>query len=363
MNPSAGGAHFLDDFNYIHPEAVELRSLLAKAYSRKQDIPVLLERAGLDTSYIDLDQAPIYVWQDALRQAFNALLLRPLLELVLADKDRRKYHDRIKELMDPAPVVEAPIVEAPARGAPGMPVLAGSDLDSGDVERILGSASTLIDMGLLAGAFRVSPAVARLEVHSGGQRFHGTGFLLDAPGEPLLLTNHHVLFDLSADGRRASRVDAWFSYETGPDGAPMKPRVVSGDPSTIVGVAKHDWAAVRLASPLPEDYPRLALRAPRPLEVNDPVFIIQHPRGLVKQIGLTRNQVQHVDDNVVQYLTDTDGGSSGSPVFNDRWEVAALHHRWVEIPQQGGRPPAYRNQGIRIERVREGLVAAGLLPA
>ncbi|WP_437321769.1 trypsin-like peptidase domain-containing protein [Sorangium sp. So ce385] len=363
MTPPAGAVHFLDDFNYIHPEAVELRSLLAKAYSRKQDIPVILERAGLDTSYIDLDQAPIYVWQDALRQASDALLLRPLLELVLADKDRKKYHDRIKELMEPAPVVEAPIVEAPVAGGPGLPSFAGPDPESGDVERILGSTSNLVDMGQLAGAFRVSPAVARLEVHSGGQRFYGTGFLLDAPGEPLLLTNHHVLFDLSAGGRKASRVDAWFAYETGPDGAPRQARVVAGNPATIEGVAEHDWAAVRLASPLPEDYPRLALRPSRPLSENDPVFIIQHPRGLVKHIGLTRNQVQYVDHNVVQYLTDTDGGSSGSPVFNDRWEVAALHHRWVEIPQQNGRPPAYRNQGIRIERVREGLVRAGLLPA
>ncbi|WP_437564342.1 trypsin-like serine peptidase [Sorangium sp. So ce542] len=358
MSPPAGTAHFLDDFNYIHPEAVELRSLLAKAYSRKQDIPVILERAGLEPSYIDLEQAPIYVWQDALRQASDALLLRPLLDLVLADRDRKKYHDRIKELMEPAPVVEAP-----AAGAPGVPGLAGPDPDSGDVERILGGASSLIDMGQLAGAFRVSPAVARLEVHAGGQRFYGTGFLLDAPGEPLLLTNHHVLFDLGAGGRPVSRVDAWFSYETGPDGAPRQPRVVPGDPSTIVGSAEHDWAAVRLASPLPGDYPRLALRPSRPLSEGDPVFIIQHPRGLVKHIGLTRNQVRYVDDSVVQYLTDTDGGSSGSPVFNDRWEVAALHHRWVEIPQQNGRPPAYRNQGIRIERVREGLVRAGLLPA
>ena len=26
------------------------------------------------------------------------------------------------------------------------------------------------------------------------------------------------------------------------------------------------------------------------------------------------------------YSTDTEAGSSGSPVFNDQWEVVALHH-------------------------------------
>jgi V8-like Glu-specific endopeptidase len=108
-------------------------------------------------------------------------------------------------------------------------------------------------------------------------------------------------------------------------------------------------------------YPRLSLDPARPPEEGDRVYIIQHPEGLPKQIGMHRNLVVHVDDRVVQYLTDTKGGSSGSPVFNDRWGVVALHSRWVEVPRADGRASMFRNQGVRIERVREGLASAGII--
>ncbi|WP_437319663.1 effector-associated domain EAD1-containing protein [Sorangium sp. So ce385] len=131
MTPPGAAKHFLDDFKYAHPEAVELRGLLAKAYRRAQDIEVLLEGAGLDLSYIDTDQAPIHVWQDALRQASDALRLRPLLDLVLADGSRKKYHDRIRELMEPAPIVEAPVVDAPGVRALAVPDSASGVLPPG----------------------------------------------------------------------------------------------------------------------------------------------------------------------------------------------------------------------------------------
>jgi endonuclease G len=184
---------------------------------------------------------------------------------------------------------------------------------------------------------------------------------VDAPGAPVVLTNHHVLFDWSDGERRASRVEVWFSYETGVDG-PKPVSAARADPTTIVGRRDTDWAIVRLAEPMPAGWPSLSLRPSSPPEVDTPAFIIQHPGGRMKQVGLTRNQIQLVDERVVHYLTDTEAGSSGSPVFNDRWEVIALHHRWVAIPQQRRRPPVHRNEGIRIERVREGLVAAGVLP-
>ena len=62
---------------------------------------------------------------------------------------------------------------------------------------------------------------------------------------------------------------------------------------------------------------------------------------------------------MVQYLTDTYAGSSGSPVFDERWRLVALHHRWVKYKRQG--EIEYRNQGRRITRVAAGLSAAGIL--
>jgi V8-like Glu-specific endopeptidase len=70
------------------------------------------------------------------------------------------------------------------------------------------------------------------------------------------------------------------------------------------------------------------------------------------------NVVRFVDDAVLQYWTDTEAGSSGAPVFDEEWNVVALHHRWVERDVDG--TMEFRNQGQRIERVVEELVAAGL---
>ena len=60
------------------------------------------------------------------------------------------------------------------------------------------------------------------------------------------------------------------------------------------------------------------------------VVIIQHPGGGQKQIAIAHNLVTYFDDNSVQYLTDTMPGSSGSPVFNEAWEVIApAPQRWL----------------------------------
>jgi endonuclease G len=57
--------------------------------------------------------------------------------------------------------------------------------------------------------------------------------------------------------------------------------------------------------------------------------IIQHPSGGDKQIALRENQLLKIDTHTLWYRTDTSPGSSGSPVFNDVWQVVALHHSGV----------------------------------
>ena len=68
-----------------------------------------------------------------------------------------------------------------------------------------------------------------------------------------------------------------------------------------------------------------------------PECIIQHPSGERKQLALRENQVVDVLDNFLHYRTDTSPGSSGSPVFNDQWEIVALHHSGVPKKDAQGR--------------------------
>ena len=56
------------------------------------------------------------------------------------------------------------------------------------------------------------------------------------------------------------------------------------------------------------------------------VNIIQHPNGEPKQLVLRNNEIVDTLDYFLTYKTDTSPGSSGSPVYNDQWEVVALHH-------------------------------------
>jgi len=71
--------------------------------------------------------------------------------------------------------------------------------------------------------------------------------------------------------------------------------------------------------------------------VGEYVTIIQHPEGKRKQIALRENQVVDMLDDFAHYRTDTAPGSSGSPVFNDQWEIVALHHSGVPKKDSQGR--------------------------
>ncbi|MFN9660527.1 MAG: lipase family protein, partial [Cyanobacteriota bacterium] len=65
------------------------------------------------------------------------------------------------------------------------------------------------------------------------------------------------------------------------------------------------------------------------LLVGETVNIIQHPNCEPKQMAIRHNQVVDALELFLHYQTDTDPGSSGAPVFNDQWEVVALHHSGV----------------------------------
>lgn len=57
------------------------------------------------------------------------------------------------------------------------------------------------------------------------------------------------------------------------------------------------------------------------------VTILQHPDGDPLQIALRENKVVEAsqEEFVIRYRADTAHGSSGAPVFNDQFQIAALH--------------------------------------
>ena len=96
-------------------------------------------------------------------------------------------------------------------------------------------------------------------------------------------------------------------------------------------------------------------------KVGDLAYILQHPGGQQKRLGFVRNMISDVTPGVVRYLTDTEPGSSGAPVFDASGRVIALHHKGGTPQEVLGKPPVAKNEGIRISRVLERLKATGVV--
>ncbi|MFJ7067678.1 trypsin-like peptidase domain-containing protein [Streptomyces sp. NPDC101115] len=216
--------------------------------------------------------------------------------------------------------------------------------------------------GFVAGA-----AVARVTVppYESGQQLHpayphvGTGWLI-APG--LLVTNHHVVNARNGIGggrKRAAEEDLQLQvrnsrtrFDYGADQAETEEATASG---LVAWDEELDYAVVRLTTAQPE---RMVLRVattPCQAQGNAPqaVNIIQHPKGMPKRVALRNNLVYQADEKNLAYFTDTQGGSSGSPVFTDRWTVVALHRgaRRVSDLDYQGRTTAVVNVGTQMSRI------------
>lgn len=198
------------------------------------------------------------------------------------------------------------------------------------LERLIGGNDLQGVHYLTIGAFRAR-SVCRIVVHDtyGEPMEYGTGFLV-APG--VLMTNQHVIRSSSFAGRSVAQ----FDYELDATGQERK-RVdfaCLAAPTPVTVPEPFDFALVAV-SPMStdgarriDDYGYLALNpTPGKAVVGEYLTIIQHPNGERKQVCVRENKLLEYDDSLPRliYATDTVGGSSGSPVFNDRWQVVALH--------------------------------------
>lgn len=221
------------------------------------------------------------------------------------------------------------------------------------LELILDDNATLLPFHFLRTGDRLGRAVVKLLRGDGAA---GTAFLV-APG--ILLTNNHVLPDASA----AALTIALANFEAAPPGTTQgRPAPVPLDPDALfVTNAELDFTfcGVRGLDFLGS----IALdRDSRNIAASETVNIIQHPRGRPKEVALRDNKVVKADGVVIHYECSTEPGSSGSPVFNNRWEPVALHHASVKTephdldPGPLADPSAiptsrYLNEGIRISAI------------
>lgn len=227
----------------------------------------------------------------------------------------------------------------------------------GQLERTVGTADFLsvryLDDGVAA-----ARAVGRINIRSSdGTTGYGTGSMVSPR---LMLTNHHVL----PDAITAQRSFVEFNYQDGPGGALVQTVPLQFAPG-IFFIADHelDFALVAVdgtAEQLAQFGFNPLTAAQGTVAIGEPVTIVQHPRGERKQVVVRENKTIDIPERHLHYEADTEPGSSGSPVFNNQWEVIALHHASVPTPTN----PQYKflNEGVRISRILNHLTDAALPP-
>lgn len=242
------------------------------------------------------------------------------------------------------------------------------------LERIINENDLLSITFLRRGAV-VSKSVGRVVVRNQFGRFdgYGTGFMVSPR---LMLTNNHVLRTPAGAAQSSIQFDY---YETAP-GQPTTPSSYRLEPQVFFQTDFDlDYTLVAVAERNEQGH-KVRDRGWNPLipqsgkaVVGERVNIIQHPGGEPLQVAIHDNKIVDLVDAFLHYTTDTNRGSSGSPVYNDQWEVAALHHAGVvERDAQGrilmlngepwngsdatvGQISWVSNEGVRISSIVEHL--------
>jgi S1-C subfamily serine protease len=196
----------------------------------------------------------------------------------------------------------------------------------------------------------------------------GTGFLVRArdlgvaaSDELVVLTNFHVVNENGVSpGIRPE--DAEIVFE-------------AADPETKYTVDKVLWnsppeqfdaSILRLSKPVTGIEPLQLARSLPALGESAQVYVVGYPGGRDLSFSFQDNELldhegppggapQIPGVSRIHYTAPTEGGSSGSPVFNSSsWQVIALHHKGGKIgmPRLNGATGTYAaNEGISIQSI------------
>jgi V8-like Glu-specific endopeptidase len=217
-------------------------------------------------------------------------------------------------------------------------------------EEIIIGEDEKVPVSFLENGLKAAQAVARIMVpRTIGGRVFGTGWLI-APN--LVLTNHHVVRARGAKeptatprelGQQASASVLWFGYNVGTYTEYRCTDLVYANEvldyallhiaeTSINSVPLSDWGVLKVIQIQPN------------LAQGTRLNVIQHPGGRVKEIALRSNFYigSVATSGRFHYLSDTETGSSGSPVLDDNWQVIGLHRAWDYYNRH------YKGQSIRF---------------
>ncbi|GAA4369152.1 serine protease [Nocardioides caricicola] len=271
-------------------------------------------------------------------------------ELVMAFRDARPDVSVFVEIMDCGGFIQAP---------------------SGDALEVLvrkGRGNYKDVASFRSEIARIEAAVCRIQTSTS----FGTGFLV---GPRHVLTNQHVVADcVTDDGEMVAPVECQFDFKAASRGyvTPMViesvEKVLASSSCPEIGPSMAidanppalDYALLEISAGfarrpvVPGGAPRGAVRltpSGRGLRPHDGLLVLQHPRGQPMKIDI--GSVLSLGAVRVRHSVNTEGGSSGSPIFDADLSVVAIHHAGFDWP--GESMPF--NQAVRIDAICEDLYA------
>lgn len=377
--------------DWTRHETRRSRALLSAAYSTNVAAIGLAQDAGLDTTKLRHDQEVEVLIPEILKQARLSNRLPQLLAVVLSDSSREAVHD---ELWAHAKGAEDRIIAAALRQKPSLETLAqlpssievrtreGSHPIDRHFEKVINEVAGFADPAVFRRRLvEAELRTARIDIDGAPS---GTGFLI---GPDLLLTNWHVVsgagngvavFDNkvsvaarteAAAGRGISFAEHWLIAKS-PHDTSTNEFSADGPPAGF-----FDFAVVRLSEAIGNQTigsnPSAGPADTRgwyglddrlySFEEREPIFIVGHPDGKPMQFSYASPSGCRptANRNRVRYQTNTEAGSSGSPVFNREWRVVALHHAAGPTTKPGdfNRRTDDFNQGVPISAIAAELKA------
>ena len=234
--------------------------------------------------------------------------------------------------------------------------LGTSRIDEGDFERVFGSEQGTLDVSSWRARLgAIENQVCLVEITGERRSNVGTGFLVSPQ---LLLTAHHVLAPVIDGQTSPDDVTFRFDHKASPDGRVLHrgtlfrlasqdwlvdylPHSEAGETDQEPSTHDLDFALLRLAG-YPGDEPVGGAATssgapgrgwieipPDPPELipGTPLLVVHHPHGEPLKVTMDTKGVVRLAENRsrVWYGSETRPGSGGAPVFNNNFELVALH--------------------------------------
>ena len=333
---------------FINEDAIKIVSGITKKmieFDNIEEALVLLEKY---ISPISNDLATTILMNMAAFNSLNKRIQRGLIDSSRAQVERAQIRINLLDVMDQEVPKEIEMQQMLGRFRTSIYKTTSEE----NLEKILGPVNHMVKINWLQRGIRASQSVCQV-LRSDGEK--GTGFVLK---DGYLMTNFHVL----PNKNRAESAKIIFDYEEDFLGNMRKTSefILEAGDSKFSPVHEFDYAYIKIKdnpANLLSQWGYLEVDTFSDPQIDNPVTIIQHPLGKDKQIALTANKIISINGPKLLYMTDTEKGSSGSPVFNNDWKVIALHHAGkteqdgglVIDPKTGEKRGA--NEGILIKKI------------